>query len=117
MDASTANGAGAAPANGKAPQKDTRKRHDGPPKTRALTLEDLDRRTNAYRRSVEMADTLVAERGGRENLSTARYAMTQTVAVLSAMVEDLQVRWLRGDQIDVTEIVALINARRREAEA
>jgi hypothetical protein len=32
------------------------------------------------------------------------------------MVEDLQVKWLRGERVEPTLIATLLNARRREAE-
>ena len=38
------------------------------------------------------------------------------IAVLSAMVEDMQVKWLRGERVDPAAIATLLNARRREAE-
>jgi hypothetical protein len=91
-------------------------RHDGPPKTRALTLDDLDRRTLAAKRALELHERLVAERGGQQNLSILRYEMTKSVAVLSAMIEDLQVKWLKGEPVDPATIGTLLNARRREAE-
>ena len=86
------------------------------PKSRLLTLDDLDRRTKAAQRAFDMHDRLVAERGGAESMSVLRYSMTRSVAVLSAMVEDLQVKWLRGERIEPTLIATLLNARRREAE-
>jgi hypothetical protein len=92
------------------------KRHDGPPKKRLLTLEDLDRRTKAAQRALELHEQLVAERGGPESLSVLRHEMTRSVAVLTAMIEDMQARWLRGDKIDPAAIATLLNARRREAE-
>jgi len=89
---------------------------DTGPKSRLLTLDDLDRRTKAAQRAFDIHDRLVAERGGAESMSVLRYSMTRSVAVLSAMVEDLQVKWLRGERIEPTLIATLLNARRREAE-
>src|SRR5690242_19618685 len=97
--------------------KDTRKRHDGPPKVRALTLDDLDRRTKAAQGALEMHDRLVAERGGAEQMGVLRYEMTRTVAVLSAMIQDQQVRWLKGEPIEPATIATLVNTRQREAQA
>jgi hypothetical protein len=97
--------------------KDTRKRHDGPPKVRALTLDDLDRRTKAAQAAFEMQDRLVAERGGAEQMGVLRYEMTRTVAVLSAMIQDQQVRWLKGESIEPATIATLVNTRQREAQA
>jgi hypothetical protein len=85
-------------------------------KSRLLTLEDLDKRTRAAQRAFDIHDRLVAERGGPESMSVLRYSLTRSVAVLSAMVEDVQARWLRGEKIDPAAIATLLNARRREAE-
>jgi hypothetical protein len=49
-------------------------------------------------------------------MSVLRYSLTRSVAVLSAMIEDQQARWLRGEKIDPSQIATLLNARRREAE-
>ena len=32
------------------------------------------------------------------------------------MIEDVTVRWLKGEEIDPTQLLAVINARRREVE-
>ena len=89
---------------------------DTGPKSRLLTLNDLDRRTKAAQRAFDMHDRLVAERGGADGMSVLRYSMTRSVAVLCAMIEDQQTRWLRGEPVEATAIATLLNARRREAE-
>ena len=81
-----------------------------------LTLDDLDRRTRAAGRALELQETLVNERGGAGSLSVLRLSMTRSVAVLCAMVEDMQARWLLGEPIDPAAIATIMNARRREAE-
>ena len=86
------------------------------PKARLLTLSDLDKRTKAAQRALDLHERLVAERGGSEVLSVLRYQMTQSVAVLCAMIEDLQAKWISGQSIDPATIATLLNARRREAE-
>jgi hypothetical protein len=73
-------------------------------KTRLLTLEDLDKRTRAAQRAFDIHDRLVAERGGPESMSVLRYSLTRSVAVLSAMGEDMQARWLRGEKIDPSQM-------------
>jgi hypothetical protein len=105
----------AAPANGADKTAPRCSPYDGG-KSRLLTLDDLDRRTKAAQRAFDLHDRLVAERGGAESMSVLRYSMTRSVAVLSAMVEDMQVKWLRGERVDPAAIATLLNARRREAE-
>jgi hypothetical protein len=85
-------------------------------KSRLLTLDDLDRRTRAGQRAFEFHDRLVSERGGAGSMGVLRYAMTRSVAVLSAMIEDQQTRWLLGEPIEPSSLATLLNARRREAE-
>jgi hypothetical protein len=97
------------------PKAPTRTRNR-PAKRRLITLEDLDRRCRAAQRALDLQDRLVAERGGAEGMSVLRFEMTRSVAVLSAMVEDMQARWLSGEGVEPTDIATLLNARRREAE-
>jgi hypothetical protein len=86
-------------------------------KARLLTLENLDRRTHAAKKALELNDRLLAERGGAERLSTLRCSLIATVAALTAMIEDQVTRWLAGQDIDAAALMTLINARRREVEA
>src|SRR5262249_23110667 len=74
------------------------------------------RRCRAAQRALDLQDRLVAERGGAEHLSILRFEMARSVAVLTAMVEDMQARWLSGDAVDPSAIATLLNARGREAE-
>jgi hypothetical protein len=106
----------AAPATNGADRTTAGHRPGTGPKSRLLTLDDLDRRTKAAQRAFDLHDRLVAERGGAESMSVLRYSMTRSVAVLSAMVEDMQVKWLRGERVEPAAIATLLNARRREAE-
>ena len=51
---------------------------DGFPKSgkvRLLSLDDLDRRTNAYRKTAELIDAVEADCGGADQLSTAERAI------------------------------------------
>lgn len=92
---------------------------DGSPKggakVRLLSMSDLDRRTTAARQAFEFRDRLISERGGKDGMGTLRLAMLDSVAMLSAMIRDLEIRWLKGDKVDLAELATLMNARRREA--
>ena len=41
--------------------------------------------------------------------------MVESLAVLSTMIKDSEIRWLKGEAVDPTELATLLNARRREA--
>jgi hypothetical protein len=85
-------------------------------KAKLLTLADLDLRTKAAQRALDMRDRIVAERGGPESMGTVRLAMADSLAVLSAMIESEATRWLSGQPVDTALLATLVNARGREAE-
>lgn len=90
------------------------------PKTRAgklalLTLDDLDKRTQAARRAQAMHDDLVADLGGEESLSVAKRALVDAVSIQTAIIEDGYARWLRDDPgVSLSELTTISNARRRD---
>jgi hypothetical protein len=82
-------------------------------KTRLLTIDDLDRRTRAASRALELSERLLNERRPAGEL---RKAITRGVALLTTMIEDQATRWLSGEPVDPAGIATLLNARRRDAE-
>jgi len=82
-------------------------------KTRLLSLEDLDRRTGAYRKTAELIDRVEADLGGADRLSTAQQQIVRHAALTGAMLEDLGARWLSGEPIDPALYVQLSNCERR----
>ncbi|MER9331881.1 hypothetical protein [Mesorhizobium sp. M0488] len=82
-------------------------------KVRLRTLDDLDRRTTAARVVFELRDTLAADLGGKANLSSMKLELIDNVAVLGAMLKDSAASYITGEEIDITEFMALTNAQRR----
>ena len=82
-------------------------------KTRLLRLDDLDRRTAAYRETAELISALETDLGGRDQVSTARLQIVESAGVASAMRKDLAARWLSGEPVDVATYCTLANAERR----
>ena len=82
-------------------------------KARLLSLEDLDRRTGAYRKTAELIDRVEADLGGADRLSTAELQIIRHAALTGAMLEDLGARWLSGEPIDPALYVQLSNSERR----
>ncbi len=97
-------------------QPDSPTKGKGAGKARLKSLDDLDRRTSSARHALSMRNSLVAERGGEENMSVLRLAAADQVAVLGAVVSDLSVRWLQGEDVDLSALVSTTNAWRRAAE-
>jgi hypothetical protein len=80
------------------------------------SLQDLDRRTAAYRDATALIDRVIGERGGRDQVNVVRAASAETWAVLTTQLRALQVAWLNGGNVDWTEFTTIANARRREGE-
>ena len=94
---------------------------DAPVKTgrklRLLTLDDLDKRTRAAQFAMDTRDRVCADLGGVDNLTTLEAILCDNVAVNAAMLTDMKVRWLRGDDVDVSVVATLQNCFNRTAAA
>jgi hypothetical protein len=86
-------------------------------KVRFLSLHDIDRRTTAYRKAVDLIDAIESDLGGADRLSTGERQLIQRAAVTGAMLEDQEARWLSGEMIDPALYATLGNAQRRMFEA
>jgi hypothetical protein len=82
-------------------------------KVRLLSLDDMDRRTNAYRRCAELIAHVERDLGGPGRLSTAQQQLIRHAALTTGMIEDLGSRWLSGEAIDPTMFATLTNSARR----
>lgn len=86
-------------------------------KARLLSLEDVDGRTVAYRRCVDLIACVERDLGGHNRLSEAQRQLVRHAALTATMLEDLGSRWLAGQPIDPTTFSTLVNAARRGFEA
>jgi hypothetical protein len=86
-------------------------------KARLLTLQDVDRRTVAYRKCAELIDRVEKDLGGVRQLSTAQQQLVRHAALTATMLEHLGSAWLAGEPIDPTTFSTLVNAARRGFEA
>src|SRR5262245_61647634 len=86
-------------------------------KVRLLTLADLDRRTRAFQHINNTRAEVLADLGGEDQLSTFERIAADNVAILDAMLKDVSARWLHGEAVDVTTVVALQNTFNRTAAA
>ena len=78
-----------------------------------LTLADIDRRTRAYQSADRLLCGLLSDLGGEANASVGQRELAQRAAVLGAMIEDTEARWLRGESITLADYLAAVNAHRR----
>jgi hypothetical protein len=106
---------------GDAAQAGDKNNAGAPPKTigkaRLLTLDDLDRRTSAYRETRKLITDLEGDLGGGDRLSTGERQLVQRAAVLGSMLADTEGRWIEGEPIDLGGYCAIVNAQRRVLEA
>jgi hypothetical protein len=84
---------------------------NAPEKHRFKTLDKLDGRTLAAKYARELYRQIEADLGG--NLTAAQSEMAQRAAVLGAYLMDAEVRYLSGEQPDVSLWLAASNNQRR----
>ncbi|MET3967229.1 hypothetical protein ACT4MK_17815 [Bradyrhizobium barranii] len=83
------------------------------PKTKLMTLADLDGRTRAAQAVKQTIGAIVSDLGGEQNISTAEHQLIERAAVTGAMCESLAARWLLGEPADPALFATLSNAERR----
>jgi hypothetical protein len=87
-------------------------------KLRPLTLDHIDGRCRAARRTRERLTALEAEAGGADTLSASEYEALRHAAVIGTVLEDLEARLLAGEaSIDPLALATLNNTLRRALEA
>jgi glutathione S-transferase len=62
---------------------------------------------------LELVRALEADLGGADNLSVAARQLVQRAAVLGTYIESVEVKWLRGEQIELLDLLAATNTQRR----
>jgi hypothetical protein len=82
-------------------------------RVRLLTLDELDGRTSAARLVRELIASIENDLGGAEALTEGQRQLVQRAAVLGAMIEDSETRWIGGAEFDAAAYLAQINAQRR----
>jgi hypothetical protein len=80
---------------------------------RLLPRADLDRRTIAFRRLEDLVGEISSDLGGADRLSTGEKQLAQRAAVLCALAEDQEARYLAGKAIDPGQYTTLVNAQLR----
>jgi hypothetical protein len=94
-------------------------RKDGPRalKARLLDLSDLDQRTNAAKLAQQVKADIIGDLGGEDQLSTLERLAAGHAALAAAVVQDSYARWLKGEQIALSEIATVQNMFIRTAQS
>jgi hypothetical protein len=84
-------------------------------KLRLKTLQALDGRTYAAKRATELIRTMEQEISGGDVavLTEGTKQLIQRAALLGALIENNETRWLAGDTIEFNTYFQAINSRRR----
>jgi hypothetical protein len=88
-------------------------RSKGGNKVRLATLDQIDGRTIAAKRTRDLIAAIELDLGGADSLSTAEKQIIQRAALTGALAEDLEAKWLAGAPIDPALYATLGNAQRR----
>ena len=91
-----------------------RRRHKAT-RPQLLTRAALDGRTGPARLFDRMVADVVADLGGRENVSTVEYALTEAFAGACVIMHNLNTRLLLGEQIDLSQHAQAVSAMVRVA--
>jgi hypothetical protein len=84
------------------------------PKTRLRTLEhDLDGRTHAAQKAKLTVSGLISDLGGSEQITVGQHQLVMRAAILSAFIEDIEVRWLAKEPVEEGTWFAAVNSLRR----
>jgi hypothetical protein len=94
-------------------ERDSERRSRAPARLR--TLDDLDGRTRASRLAQQLVGDLQSDLGG--DLSAAKQQLVRRAALIGAIAEDAEARWLEGKPVDVATYAALADRQRRILQA
>jgi len=85
-----------------------------PKPVRIASIDDLDRRSAAYRRAKAAMARIEADLGG--DLTELQKQLVSRVAALCAMCEAVESGWMAGEQVNLGEYAAATGHLRRHAE-
>lgn len=87
-------------------------------RVRLMSVADLDGRTRSAQRARDLRSQICSDLGGEETLSALKLQLAESVAILSAVIEDAQARYLSGQAGPeiLKTLTVLLNARRRDAQ-
>jgi hypothetical protein len=77
------------------------------------SVDDLDGRTLAAKRTRQLVANIVTDLGGEENTTAGQRELVKHAAVLGAFIEDHEAAWIAGEKIPLDTYLAAVNAQRR----
>jgi hypothetical protein len=78
-----------------------------------LTLDHLDQRTAAAKAARVLVASLTSDMGGNDQLSAGERELVKRAALCGAIVADFEARWVAGQEVALSEYLAVVNVQRR----
>src|SRR6266566_9375036 len=75
-------------------------------KARLLTLADLDKRTAAAQCALQLVEAISNDLGGADQLTQCTKQLVRRAAVLAAYLESCEVKWLKGENIELLDYLS-----------
>ncbi|MCA0245212.1 MAG: hypothetical protein LCH93_01165 [Proteobacteria bacterium] len=85
-------------------------------KMRIRSIDQLDSRTHAYQRAMELRRAIASDvsgGAGEDALPTTLQVAVINAALLAVMTEDAAARWLEGEEVSPSDVATLVNALNR----
>lgn len=82
-------------------------------KVRLRSLNDLDGRTGAAKRTRALIAAIESDLGGADRLSAGEREIAQRAALVGAVLEDAETAWLSGQPLDIAAYTTLANTQSR----
>src|SRR5690349_21706574 len=79
-------------------------------KVRLISMEDLDHRRTASKAAVTTKNSIIADLGGEDRLSTVERLLAEHCALAAAVVQDSYARWIDGQKVPLTELATVQNS-------
>jgi hypothetical protein len=92
---------------------DVPSKHRRDKRLRLRTLDQLDKRTQAAKLAHSLVSALCCDLGGDEVVTVAQRELVKRAALLGALLEDYEVRWLKRERLDLDAYVRAVGAQRR----
>ena len=82
-------------------------------KVRLRSLGDLDRRTSAAKAAFQLRNSITADLGGSDALTTMQAVLVENAALMGAALADMAARYLAGEGADLALYCTIATAQRR----
>lgn len=76
-------------------------------------LPGVDGRTLVARRFRDLCANFISDQGGADQISEARLHLVRRLSAITAMIEELEAKYVRGESIDMDGYLSMVNTATR----